>query len=888
MKAKRRIAWLLSFLMVFSLIMGTSKMQVFAAGGAGETATFVIRESNGQTGTVQYKLNGSGDFTTANNTPVNLEGVTSITIKVIPTGEAKVNQNNSGISGTERTETFDYVALITESGWTYNIQDNDGDITFTIEFDNNDGTGGGSNPGGGENPGENAASYSVDFGTGSWIVGDVTVTADKSGEQTLSESDIITLTGFDAETMEVRVVAEDGFSTTLEVNNNQTSISAKTNDGGVPTDIAFSVVEKSSNPGGGGGMPGGNSDVVKIQIGNSSPGANGTVMYKFDIDAEFTSVTSTQADAGGNILVAIPGEATSITIKAVPNDDYTVRRGGCRLYVNDQNVINEDNIDDYYEALIADGYVFSLHEGLPVFVLDFGEPEIDLWYAISWGGGNVTVENGQIMYHRVYVGDVTYTTIPEEVNESSNIYAIDTIEGDMEACLRTYGVAIVGGTDLFVMPDVSDVYVEFVLVPDYGYQVTDIITNETESLLNEFNPIEQISTYKFKYITNTNVHFNVMFSETEDIINVGSGNTNIRGGAISGGENIIDTGNLQMDVDEVDKNTVSNIIKEEVGDFDAIFLNIDLNQIVSKGAGRGNWTTPLTELENEVTISLDVAGYDSNNIYYIIREHDGTCDRLEATYNTTTGKLEFATDKFSTYAIVSEEFNNTNPSTNDLAADLDDTVSKLIDSILSDDDKEAMQNGDSVSVYLEVNDISATVSESDKNLIAEVKGDATVGLYLDIDLFKDVNGTETQITETNGAVTISLTLPSSLLNTNPAVTRTYQVVRIHNGVATVIPATFANGKITFETDEFSTYAIIYTDTQNTGGNTGSGNTGSGNTGGGNTGSGSAGDGSNDNVKDVVPKTGDASNAYVWFMLALVSGIGALYFGKKGLVLKKEN
>lgn len=60
-------------------------------------------------------------------------------------------------------------------------------------------------------------------------------------------------------------------------------------------------------------------------------------------------------------------------------------------------------------------------------MVEFGEPEIDFWYAISWGGGNVTVEDGQIMYHRVYVGDVTYTTIPEEVNESSNTYAINTI-----------------------------------------------------------------------------------------------------------------------------------------------------------------------------------------------------------------------------------------------------------------------------------------------------------------------------------------------------------------------------------------------------------------------------------------------------------------------------
>jgi len=113
---------------------------------------------------------------------------------------------------------------------------------------------------------------------------------------------------------------------------------------------------------------------------------------------------------------------------------------------------------------------------------------------------------------------------------------------------------------------------------------------------------------------------------------------------------------------------------------------------------------------------------------------------------------------------------------------------------------------------------------------------------------------------------------------------------VHNGVATVIPCTYnaANQTISFETDQFSTYALAYVDQQNNsgGGNTGGGSADSGNTGGGstdsgNTGGGSSTDGSNNNVKDEVPKTGDASNAYIWFILALVSGIGALYFGKKG-------
>ena len=166
MKTRKNIARLLSFLMVLSLLLGISAAPVYAVGGEGETASFEITEANGQTGTVQYKLDSSGDFIPANNnTPIDINGVTSITIKAIPTGEAKVNQNFSGISGTDQTVSFDYGALISESGWTYNIQDNDENITFTIVFDNHDGTGGGGNP---QQPGPSigfSADSSIEGGT---------------------------------------------------------------------------------------------------------------------------------------------------------------------------------------------------------------------------------------------------------------------------------------------------------------------------------------------------------------------------------------------------------------------------------------------------------------------------------------------------------------------------------------------------------------------------------------------------------------------------------------------------------------------------------------------------------------------------------------------------
>jgi len=70
-------------------------------------------------------------------------------------------------------------------------------------------------------------------------------------------------------------------------------------------------------------------------------------------------------------------------------------------------------------------------------------------------------------------------------------------------------------------------------------------------------------------------------------------------------------------------------------------------------------------------------------------------------------------------------------------------------------------------------------------------------------------------------------VPSSLMNSNSSVTRTYQMIRVHNGVATVIPCTYnaANQTISCETDQFSTYALAYVDQQN---NSGGGNTGGGN------------------------------------------------------------
>ena len=997
MKAKRRIAWLLSFLMVFSLIMGTSKMQVFAAGGAGETATFVIRESNGQTGTVQYKLNGSGDFTTANNTPVNLEGVTSITIKVIPTGEAKVNQNNSGISGTERTETFDYDALITESGWTYNIQDNDGNITFTIEFDNNDGTGGGGNDGG-----EAEGTYTVYFGEGSWEIGDVTVTTDRTDVQYLTENDIITLQNFDAETMEARVDAEDGFWTTLAVTDGQTSISAHTNDGGVPTDIAFSVVEKST---GGGEVNNGNAVHANVTVNISgeeleydAPWTNDAADFVFGINgSEMRRLSKEEVNyttEGDKIVGLATKEAlgyeynyddsgnVTFNIKTQWDDVIT------SLTINGNSYNTPQTKDDLINAFDADfrGIRFDI-ENVPYaeeyHIVVEGRKQTQeekIMGNFGWTydpNSNEYSDDDKIPYGNLEFVDakyngVTYNSI-EEVNEAGGTFQWDdgvkgTDDPTGEAMFPT-------GTELTLR-----------LIPDAGYQLTSLDLNGTP-----FEPGEEVGLYTFT-IGGGNWHLGAQFTQVGAEVQASS--VNIKSGNIDINENF-EYGTAKLEVSDVASMDSSRMEEFENTATDEgyeieNYLDISLYNAVYKGGIKdvnGNyesWDTSVENIENKAAITLELENDMSGKDLAVIHElHNGEeiigYELINATYNEENNTITFESDSFSHYAIVSkgigeggkvyyidlgtgswtvgdvtvsapegmsgvvsmldtetiptEMLANFNPETMDITlttgdgfviyleidengnttlastcdgvelppygetltfavvakpgnmeivdkteenacnADLAELTDDLISKLLTDAEKTRLENGEEVKVWIEATDISASVSQTDKNLIDSKKGNATIGMYLDIDLLKQIGSdSPVNITDTDGAVTITLKVPSSLMNSNSSVTRTYQMIRVHNGVATVIPCTYnaANQTISYETDQFSTYALAYVDQQN------------------NSGGGSSTDGSNNNVKDEVPKTGDASNAYIWFILALVSGIGALYFGKKGLVLKKEN
>lgn len=161
---------------------------------------------------------------------------------------------------------------------------------------------------------------------------------------------------------------------------------------------------------------------------------------------------------------------------------------------------------------------------------------------------------------------------------------------------------------------------------------------------------------------------------------------------------------------------------------------------------------------------------------------------------------------------------------------------QLADLLLTSEEKKQLADGTDIRIVLEVKDATDSVSVSDKVLVeAELADDNTakgfaLGQYLDISLFKIIGENRSAISETNGKIAVTINIPDRLKNTDSKKTRTFAVIRVHDGSAEFLADTDDSADtITIETDRFSTYAIVYQDASNGGG--GGGNTGGGNAGG---------------------------------------------------------
>ena len=137
---------------------------------------------------------------------------------------------------------------------------------------------------------------------------------------------------------------------------------------------------------------------------------------------------------------------------------------------------------------------------------------------------------------------------------------------------------------------------------------------------------------------------------------------------------------------------------------------------------------------------------------------------------------------------------------------------------------EEMNSGKDIKIYLDVRKALDAEVETAKQKVENVLNGAQAGLYFDLSLFKKVAGEKTEkLHETKDSLTVTMKIPDELKTNDASVVRTYSIIRVHEGTASVIPSVYdaQNGILKFETDRFSTYVIAYKDTQLGGGGGGS-------------------------------------------------------------------
>lgn len=404
------------------------------------------------------------------------------------------------------------------------------------------------------------------------------------------------------------------------------------------------------------------------------------------------------------------------------------------------------------------------------------------------------------------------------------------------------------------------------LIPDYGYQLSGASINGVT-----LAPQTEVSTFTFK-MPDTNVHFKGIFTQTQDEINTSG--TKVFSASVENGANAAPSGNLRLTVEDSDANT-TNALAQVENAVSAEAVNLTLDQIVSKGNGT-NWENPVTQFDQPVKMKLQVADYDTVAGYEVVREHNGNLTKL-TTSVSENGTLTFETNQFSTYFIVktakkadngnakTEKSSNTSSTTASSAAESTDNaitaqsvsgegvpainIASAADQLLnlaklSEDENQAVKAGNKTQFVLSASGMTPTKEEI--ALIQSVLGNNVIGQYLNLNLTLKISGrADRQITDLSAPMYIAITIPQNLVNHDSSIERIYRIVRIHDGVATLIDGTYdaATNQFTFATDGFSTYALVYEDVNTT-------------------------------LTGRSPKTGDSSMWMVWTLI-LCAGCGAL-------------
>ena len=606
------------------------------------------------------------------------------------------------------------------------------------------------------------------------------------------------LENFDPDKMQIRVYSNDGFQTYLTVNQNETSLAEREGEGGFPDSITLVVEKKGSQ-----GQPGQSTDNrIRLQLEGDACNSFADMVSK-DIQIYVSK-------DGGSSFSQLTGLDTNSTKEYVFEADIT----SIQFYVS----CDETKYSLQFPGKSADE---GKSEQTAIALNAAGTQHIQIDHSvrtITWAydrqtyGEDAYLEHGKAQVVAVE-GVYDLYSIPFANNPGDEKGGHIAVEAGKQVTVR--------------------------LTPDYGYQLKGVSLNGGVTL----EPQDEVSTFTFT-MPDTNVHFKGIFTQTQDEIKTSG--TKVSSASVENGANAAPSGNLRLTVEDSDADT-TNALAQIENAVSAEAVNLTLDQIVSKGDGT-NWENPVTQFDQPVKMKLQVADYDTAAGYEVVREHNGNLTKL-TTSVSENGTLTFETNQFSTYFIVktakkadngnakTEKSSNTSSTTASSAAGSTDNaitaqsvsgegvpainIASAADQLLnlaklSEEENKAVKAGNKTQFVLSASGMIPTKEEI--ALIQSVLGNNVIGQYLNLNLTLKISGrADRQITDLSAPMYIAITIPQNLVNHDSSIERTYRIVRIHDGVATLIDGTYdaATNQFTFATDGFSTYALVYEDVNTT-------------------------------------------------------------------------
>ena len=148
--------------------------------------------------------------------------------------------------------------------------------------------------------------------------------------------------------------------------------------------------------------------------------------------------------------------------------------------------------------------------------------------------------------------------------------------------------------------------------------------------------------------------------------------------------------------------------------------------------------------------------------------------------------------------------------------ELDEGTVEGIDEELANKIREKVENGETIIVEVVSKDVKAEDIKEDVKKVEEKIANKNIKIasYFDIGvLVKTSEETLGNVTNLKDKITLEVEIPSDLPKLEEGYTRTYKVIRVHDGVAEILDTTVKGDKILFTSDKFSTYALTYEDTK---------------------------------------------------------------------------